>query len=510
MKKSVNVKAVCRFLLSSVLPLAITVFVTAAETIVIESGSYEVLSRNNCISGDLQHAVVISKHPAWGIIPGTAWLQPDATKEHSTCAVYQAVFDLPEGYRSPRISVAVLVDDDASVFLNDQLLGKVAGFEGLARTVVTNNPRLFRAGRNTLLLQAGSGFGAFGIDFKATVEFTTGDPAEDSDMDGISDWWEVQSSMNASDPADASGDEDGDGLSNLREFQLRTDPRSADTDRDALADAKEDALGTDPNAADSDGDSFTDGDERSAGSNPLDARSKPRRETIVIRSGFSLMTARDCSQQTFRPVAKVGKGETWDLIPDTLWIQPSPTNQGHPCAVYRVTFELPEVFQTPAFRLESFVDGTMTAELNGKRLGSFGGFQHPPGTAATSDPASFLKGENELILRFQSDGGGDGIDFRAFLSYVPESDFRRGDVNHDGGINIVDPVAMLNFLFSTQSLSCHDAADVDNNGTLEISDPIGALGFLFLGTLPPAAPFDACGPDSGQDNLTCGSFSVCN
>jgi hypothetical protein len=151
----------------------------------------------------------------------------------------------------------------------------------------------------------------------------------------------------------------------------------------------------------------------------------------------------------------------------------------------------------------------MIVELNGKRLGSFGGFQHPPGTAAASDAASFLKGENELILRFQSDGGGDGIDFRAFVSYVPESDFRRGDVNHDGGINIVDPVAILNFLFSTQSLPCLDAADVDNNGALEISDPIAALGFLFLGTLPPAAPFDACGSDSGQDNLTCRSFSLC-
>jgi len=230
----------------------------------------------------------------------------------------------------------------------------------------------------------------------------------------------------------------------------------------------------------------------------------------VIRSGFSPVTARDCSQQTFRPVAKVGKVEPWDLIPDTSWIQPSPTSQGHPCAVYRVTFELPEMFQTPAFRLEAFVDGTMTVELNGKSLGTFGGFQHPPGTVATSDAASFLKGENKLILSFQSDGGGDGVDFRSFVSYVPESDFRRGDVNQDGGLNIADPVAILNFLFSTQSLSCLDAADVDNNGTVEISDPIGVLGFLFLGTLPPAAPFDTCGSDSGQDNLTCTAFSVCS
>lgn len=76
----------------------------------------------------------------------------------------------------------------------------------------------------------------------------------DADRDGISDRFEIQfsinptggSGLNPNDPTDAAGDFDGDGLTNLKEFSLGTNPLAADTDGDGVGDGIEVAFGTDP------------------------------------------------------------------------------------------------------------------------------------------------------------------------------------------------------------------------------------------------------------------------
>ncbi len=68
----------------------------------------------------------------------------------------------------------------------------------------------------------------------------------DSDGDGIPDDWELEHGLNPNDPADASEDIDGDGLTNLEEYKLGTDPNKADTDDDGSDDKKEVDEGTDP------------------------------------------------------------------------------------------------------------------------------------------------------------------------------------------------------------------------------------------------------------------------
>ncbi|MCB1098452.1 MAG: hypothetical protein KDN22_22965, partial [Verrucomicrobiae bacterium] len=130
---------------------------------------------------------------------------------------------------------------------------------------------------------------------------------EDNDEDGLPDVWEREHSLNllANDSMD---DPDGDGLTNLEEFVVRTDPRISDTDGDGAldgvetstgiwtsssdrgtdpfnADTDEDGLpdgvenmelpfrdllqtGTDPNLRDTDGDGFSDKEEIDAGSDP--------------------------------------------------------------------------------------------------------------------------------------------------------------------------------------------------------------------------------------------------
>ncbi|MGZ4843338.1 MAG: beta strand repeat-containing protein [Candidatus Angelobacter sp.] len=64
-------------------------------------------------------------------------------------------------------------------------------------------------------------------------------------------------------------DTDGDGLTNLQEFQLGTDPRNPDTDGDGVSDGEEVKRGTNPLNADTDGDGLTDADEIRLGTNPL-------------------------------------------------------------------------------------------------------------------------------------------------------------------------------------------------------------------------------------------------
>lgn len=68
----------------------------------------------------------------------------------------------------------------------------------------------------------------------------------DSDSDGIPDAVELAAGLDPLDALDASGDIDGDTLTNLSEFLNGTDPGSSDTDGDGIADNLEWAQGYNP------------------------------------------------------------------------------------------------------------------------------------------------------------------------------------------------------------------------------------------------------------------------
>jgi hypothetical protein len=72
-------------------------------------------------------------------------------------------------------------------------------------------------------------------------------------------------------------DTDRDGLKNLQEFQLGTDPREDDTDGDGLHDGDEVSVGDDPTDPDTDGDNVKDGAEHSGVVTAYDG------ETVTIR-----------------------------------------------------------------------------------------------------------------------------------------------------------------------------------------------------------------------------------
>lgn len=97
----------------------------------------------------------------------------------------------------------------------------------------------------------------------------------DSDGDGLPLWWENKYGFDDNDASDAVLDSDNDGLSNLQEYTLKTNPIIADTDGDGLLDGAEvNTHSTSPLEADSDKDGLSDGAEvNEHGTNPLSADS---------------------------------------------------------------------------------------------------------------------------------------------------------------------------------------------------------------------------------------------
>lgn len=94
----------------------------------------------------------------------------------------------------------------------------------------------------------------------------------DRDGDGLPDWYEdLYDFLDPDVPTDAALDFDEDGLTNLEEFELGTDPSNPDTDGDGLDDGDEVKVHmTDPLNPDTDGDGLSDGDEVNVyGTDPL-------------------------------------------------------------------------------------------------------------------------------------------------------------------------------------------------------------------------------------------------
>jgi len=87
---------------------------------------------------------------------------------------------------------------------------------------------------------------------------------QDSDADGLTDLQEQALGTNPNLP-----DTDVDGLNDGDEVTLKTNPLAADTDQDAVGDGDEITRKTNPLNPDSDGDTLTDGDEITRQSDPL-------------------------------------------------------------------------------------------------------------------------------------------------------------------------------------------------------------------------------------------------
>jgi hypothetical protein len=91
--------------------------------------------------------------------------------------------------------------------------------------------------------------------------------------------------------------------------------------------------------------------------------------------------------------------------------------------------------------------------------------------------------------------------------------FRRGDFNGDGAVDISDAIAGLGHLYLGSAASgCRSAADANDDGQFDITDPIVLLVDLFSpeadSLIPPPGPLD-CGIGLRGDPLGCESYPAC-
>jgi len=84
----------------------------------------------------------------------------------------------------------------------------------------------------------------------------------------------------------------------------------------------------------------------------------------------------------------------------------------------------------------------------------------------------------------------------------PPPEFKRGDANGDGSVDVADAVFLLQYLFGGgPSALCEDSADTNDDGGLDISDAVAILVYLFGGgSIPDPGP-ETCGPDPTPDDL---------
>ncbi len=91
--------------------------------------------------------------------------------------------------------------------------------------------------------------------------------------------------------------------------------------------------------------------------------------------------------------------------------------------------------------------------------------------------------------------------------------FRRGDMDDNGLMNITDAVFLLNGLFGGgPNYTCAEAADADDDGKINLTDAVFVLNRLFGGGPVPPDPGPVnCGPDRGGSpaDLGCDAYATC-
>ncbi len=133
---------------------------------------------------------------------------------------------------------------------------------------------------NDFATPANTGLDTLQVIVKDKTEF-------DADGDGMPDYWEAQYQLDMNDPADAAFDPDVDELTNLEEYENGTDPKNSDSDGDQLPDNWELDNNLDPNddgtinenngaSGDPDGDGHSNLDEFEHGTDPQDSTSHPK------------------------------------------------------------------------------------------------------------------------------------------------------------------------------------------------------------------------------------------
>ncbi len=279
----------------------------------------------------------------------------------------------------------------------------------------------------------------------------------DYDRDGLPNDYEREHGFDPLYFEDAAGDADGDGLSNLGEYQQGTDPRNPDTD----------------------GDGWTDGAEVEEQTSPLHASDSPGLTPVLLVGaeslGFTVEQGGEAPEPTRFWITNGGGGNVaWTAAASERWVDLSP------------------------------LAGTAPTEI-----------------ALGVNPAGLAVGHYEAQVTVTARGAAESpqtIDLRLEVHERHDNPelprFIRGDCNADGrvGGSVGDAVFILyyNFLGGAKP-RCLAACDANSDGRVEgtVVDAVHLLSFSFLGGPPPGPPFPACGTHPAVDQASCKESAVC-
>ena len=97
------------------------------------------------------------------------------------------------------------------------------------------------------------------------------------------------------------------------------------------------------------------------------------------------------------------------------------------------------------------------------------------------------------------------------LVTIETTEFRRGDANGDGVVDVSDGAFLSRWLFGIgPSGTCDDVGDTNDDGVLQGAvDTIFLLSFLFQNGPAVPQPQIGCGFDPTADPLLCESYPLC-
>jgi hypothetical protein len=133
------------------------------------------------VGGSSGQARIVSPNAAYGIIPGTRWVNtsglasPDQAFLKTTN--YSVSFALPDCYASPSIKVQILADNAATLFINGAQFGQqpqsaiFPNFQVIS-TFTGSSASAFHSGANTLTISNADYSFVNGVDFRADVTFS--------------------------------------------------------------------------------------------------------------------------------------------------------------------------------------------------------------------------------------------------------------------------------------------------------------------------------------------------
>ena len=92
------------------------------------------------------------------------------------------------------------------------------------------------------------------------------------------------------------------------------------------------------------------------------------------------------------------------------------------------------------------------------------------------------------------------LSFSASPPATAQAEFRRGDANDDGKVDMSDAISVLGWLFlGAAEPGCVAIANVNPDQVADLSDAIYLLSHLFLGGPRPLDPYPVCGQGRAED-----------